>query len=501
LERSRVENLIENAPAWIPASADPLVTASVAIDTLCKRLTGAERLDDLRRKHDQVSATAPPSVTDSIDAILQAAADQLHAPALSDADLAVANALFVKAQAALDMLDDTDALAKQIAGNVAGVITRLEKFPATYYADLKDSLAGIFVIADPARGYGDAKNITRPMLFAIDHAVAAIHLALDYSMVRASIPLTPVDQVQQAAAPASAQATSADTAPPASASTAGPVAFAPKCDDLGEIARKRLLKRQCILIETLGTLCWRSLRSATLLVQEMREDTYQEDVLDEICKKGQAEIAFDTQKSRPFQPLFFTIKFKDSRFNDAAALQRLICHWTFPNDIDEYTWKVCHYFTGHEPMTTPPAEFQKTALTANEVPSSSLSSKGRSSSFGFSNKPIKKDVDLYASIRGQQPDEAREVPVPPLWRTIQIESAPASDRSRFWAEFLRFAIAFSVALAGLLSGALEQLNKLDIIPASIAIIGLGFGASSIKNLLTQSAAPQTPTPTPPAAKT
>jgi hypothetical protein len=59
-----------------------------------------------------------------------------------------------------------------------------------------------------------------------------------------------------------------------------------------------------------------------------------------------------------------------------------------------------------------------------------------------------------------------------------------------------FAIAFAVALAGLLSGALEQLTKLDIIPASIAIIGLGFSASAIKNLLTQSAAPQTPAPAP-----
>jgi hypothetical protein len=500
LERSRIANLIENAPAWIPASADPLVIASASINTLSKRLASAERLDDLRRKHDQISATAPPSVTDSIDAILQAAADQLHSSALSDADIAAANALFVKAQAALDMLDDTDALAKQIAGNVASVMTRIEKFPAKYYADLKDSLAGIFIFADPDRGYSDAKNITRPMLFAIDHGVAAIHLALDYSIVRASIPLIPVNQAQ-GAAPVSDQANNAGPVSPAGASPAPPVASALRCDNLGDTARKRLLKRQCALIENLGTLSWRALRNATLLVQEMREDTYEEDVLDEICKKGQAEITYDTQKTRPFQPVFFTIKFKDSRFNDASALERLICHWTFPNDINEYTWKVCHYFNGRENITTPPAEFKEMPPPANGASSTLPSLKTRSRLSGFSTQPIKKDVEIYATIRGQQTDEAREVPAPPLNRTIRIESAPTSERSRFWAEFLRFAIAFGVALAGLLSGALEQLNKLDFIPASIAIIGLGFGASSIKNLLTQSAAPQTPTPTPPTAKT
>ncbi len=194
IERNRIAILIDNAPAWIPASADPLVQAAASIDNLTKRLAGAERLDDLRRKHDQVSATAPPSVTDGIDANLQGAADQLHSIALSDTVLAAANGFFAKAQAGLDLLDNTDALAKQIAGNVALVMTRLEKFPPNYYADLKDSLPGVFIIADPTRGYNDAKNIVRPMLFAIDHGAAAIQLALDYAMVRASIPVRPVSQ-------------------------------------------------------------------------------------------------------------------------------------------------------------------------------------------------------------------------------------------------------------------------------------------------------------------
>jgi hypothetical protein len=499
LERSRIANLIDNAPAWIPASADPLQVASASIVTLSKRLAAAERLDDLRRKHDQVTANAPPSITDSIDVSLQSAADQLHSTALSDADLAAANNFLAKAQAALDMIEDTDALAKQIAGNVAVVMTRLQNFPPNYFADLRDSLPGVFIIADPSRGFSDAKNIVRPMFFAIDHGAAAIQLALDYAMLRASIPVTPAAQAQPPE-PQVADPAAGNPAPvaPAGAAPVSPAIAALQCGQLGQIVRQRLLKRQCILIELLGTLSWRALRDATLLVQEMREDTYEEDVLDEICKPGQAEIAFDTQKPRPFQPVFFNVKFNDARFNAANALQRLICHWTFPDGLDEYTWQVCHYFSGCEHGTVPPSEFRQTAsaqtgtsTTATGLTSQTGASRRSLRPFRFSTPLIDRDIDLYATIRGQQPDEARELPVPPLKKTIRIQSPPTTERSRFWAEILQFAIAFGVALAGLLSGALQQLDKLDIIPASIAIIGLGFGASAVKNLLTQSAAPQT----------
>ena len=47
-------------------------------------------------------------------------------------------------------------------------------------------------------------------------------------------------------------------------------------------------------------------------------------------------------------PVFFSITFKDSRFSGAAALQRMICHWSFPDGLQEYGWKVCHYFSGEK---------------------------------------------------------------------------------------------------------------------------------------------------------
>jgi hypothetical protein len=546
LERSRIADAIDSAPPWIPATADQVSQAATGITTLTKRLTAAERLDDLRRKHVLASATAPPSVTDGIDANLQAAADQLHSFALSDSDLAAANAFLAKAQAALDMLSDTEALAKQIAGNVSSLTARLAKFPPNYYADLKDALPGVWVIADPARGFDDAKNVTRLMLFAIDHGAAAIQLALDYAIVRASIPgrvpphitspgsdtpsasqptgpaspALPPDASRTAAMQSNALATQKDNTgqaslnqsaapadlqspanppPPKDAAPLVPAFTAEDCKALGQAPGERLLKRQCQLIELLGTLSWRALRDASLLVQEMREDIYEEDILEEIKKPGQAEITFDTQRTRPFSPVFFNITFRKARLNDAAAIQRLLCHWSFPDQLDESCWKVCHYFTGKEKTGgSPPIPISSARPPAEQAGTPPLQSHGAAQApnrrwyWPFSRKspkPVERDFTIYATIRGQLMQESEELPVPPLTRVIHLVPVVSENRARYAAEGLRFAIAFGVALAGLLSGALDQLNKLDFLPATIAIIGLGFTANSIKNLLTQSAAP------------
>ncbi len=72
-----------------------------------------------------------------------------------------------------------------------------------------------------------------------------------------------------------------------------------------------------------------------------------------------------------------------------------------------------------------------------------------------------------------------------LSTTVEIHRAERPSYSRALAEAVRFLIAFGVALAGLLSGALQQLEKLDFLPAMIAVLAIGFGADTIKNLFTQ----------------
>jgi hypothetical protein len=72
------------------------------------------------------------------------------------------------------------------------------------------------------------------------------------------------------------------------------------------------------------------------------------------------------------------------------------------------------------------------------------------------------------------------------------EPPRSGGADRNLAEGVRLGIALVIALIGLLAGAREQLTKLDLIPAAIAVFLLGFGADTIKNLISPK-----PTPKPP----
>ncbi|MBB6142183.1 hypothetical protein HNQ77_000121 [Silvibacterium bohemicum] len=409
LERKKIEILYQGISAIAPP--DSITQIAAAIDRLGKRLAAAEHLDELRRRFEEATTTAPPSVTEQIDLKLQSAAEHLHAFALPDEDLKSADDFMSEAEDCLAMLGDSAKLAAQVAASFAGLKLRLVSFPASYYADLMAALPGLFDILQ--RPFDDPKQIAPRMLFAIDHGVAAMQIALDYAMVRASV---------------------------ASANTMN-------CDEPGRDANARLTAHECQLVELLGTLCWRSLRTASNLVQQMREDVYEQDVLDEIDRPRQAEIVFDTQKARPYLPVYFSIAFKDRRFDGAAAIRQLVSRWDFPNDLHEDGWKVCHFFQGDE---SDPQQYGK--------------------------------VDIKVVIQGQHGTEPGKI----LESKLHIQSrVRKTGHARFRVEIMQFFIAFGVALAGLLSGALEQLTKLDFVPATVAIVALGFGADSVKNLLTQ----------------
>ncbi|HEV8493704.1 MAG TPA: hypothetical protein VGR76_15615, partial [Candidatus Angelobacter sp.] len=64
------------------------------------------------------------------------------------------------------------------------------------------------------------------------------------------------------------------------------------------------------------------------------------------------------------------------------------------------------------------------------------------------------------------------------WRKSRTGAGRMLDR-------LRLLLALVIALIGLLAGAKEQLLKLDVLPALVAIFLLGFGADQVKNLFTQ----------------
>jgi hypothetical protein len=435
LERAKIGIALNEVGPFALSSAERFEDVSVSIDRLAKRLTVAERLDELRRRFQDASATAPPSITDEIDKTLQAASNQLHSFSLPDEDVNAANIFLSKAEASLALLDDSDAQAKLIAANFKQLKDRVTTFPDTLYSDLKLALSGIFALLDFP--FDDPAKIVRPMFFAIDHAIAAIHATLDYAMVRVAIPV-------------------------ATPSIGG---------DPGKASRERLQEHEPELLGMLGTLSWKSLRAATTLVQEMREDIYEIDVLTEIGKmrengERRVRVEFDTQKARPYLPVYFSISFDDPRFCGAAALNRLAFKWSFPGDLSEDGSRVCHYFLGDEPLENGSEAIEPQHKKSRKKP--------------FKLKDSRK-VKIAVAVQSHKNLDAADT----IEGILEIQPPKPHQATRAFAEAVRFLIAFGVALAGLEAGALDQLGKLDFFPATLAVVALGFGADSVKNLLTQ----------------
>ncbi len=436
LERTKIGIELNEVGPFALSSTEKFEDVAVAIDRLAKRLTVAERLDELRRRFEDASASAPPSITDDIDRTLQSASNQLHSLNLPDDDVNAANLLLSKAEASLALLDDSVAQAKLIATNFTQLKDRLKSFPVPYYSDLMLALPGIFDVLQAP--FDDPANIVRPMFFAIDHAIAATHAALDYAMVRVSMP----------------------------------TGSSSNCGDPGKTSRERLLEHECELIDLLGTLSWKSLRAATTLVQEMREDIYEADVMAEIEKVREdgakrVRVVFDTLKARPYLPVYFSVAFDNPRFCGAAALGKLGFKWGFPGGLSEEGSRVCHYFLGDEPLEHDP------------IAGDTQHKKLRRTRFLKKNE---RKVKIVVAVQSHKNLEAAHT----IEGLLEIQPLKPNESSRAFAEAVRFLIAFGVALAGLEAGALNQLAKLDFFPATLAVVALGFGADSIKNLLTQS---------------
>jgi hypothetical protein len=73
-----------------------------------------------------------------------------------------------------------------------------------------------------------------------------------------------------------------------------------------------------------------------------------------------------------------------------------------------------------------------------------------------------------------------------LTRVVQVRPTTVGSYvdDRAWTEALKLAAALLIAVFGLVAGARDQLLKLDILPGLVAVFLVGFGADTIKSLLT-----------------
>ncbi len=409
LERNRLLKLLASSNALATDTSDIFQQVDAGIAALTTRVNVAQRLDELRNRFDRESLSCPTSISDKIDQSLQKAADQVRTHILTDKMVASTNLSLDEAEQTLNTLNDENALLQDIASRHKELLARAAAFQAADLVALSQALPGIFSILSQV--YDDTHPILPTNLLQVDDSIARVNTALDYVYVRAT---TTDPNIQS-----------------------------------------RLNMKNGTLVQFLGTRDWRSLRAARDLVEQMRQNIYPEDLIEDLRAK-QARVTLDQQVARPYSPLEICICFFRHAYNQAKALEQLSCAWTFGDGLGEKGWAVCHFYQESAKKTITAV----IPLTVTALPSAPLVAAGATPAPPPANATFSEDI------------------------LVEATRSSFARQERFAIGF-RFAIAFFFALVALISGAQDQLAKLDILPALIAVFLLGFGADTVKNILVQ----------------
>jgi len=193
------------------------------------------------------------------------------------------------------------------------------------------------------------------------------------------------------------------------------------------------------LVEYLIPDTFDSLRVATLVATEMRQDVYTDALQGAL---GELRVEHEPPVVTATQPVRLQLRFDRQLLNEAAARQEWTVRWNFGDGSGEETgWEVWHVF---------PAAGTKTA-TATIV--------------DLTGKAIQ--------------------PAPP-GKTINVQSAEPPNKlfgPENALELGRMCVVLLIALLGLMTAAQQKVQSLSFFEAVGAVIALGFGADTIKNLV------------------
>jgi hypothetical protein len=195
---------------------------------------------------------------------------------------------------------------------------------------------------------------------------------------------------------------------------------------------------------------WSSLEHARQFRRQFEANVFAAQI-EAALKKQEFSINISpTLKPRRNERVLMEILLKNSDLNQSYAKyakNEFQCEWNFTGVGIEKGWKIAHYFR-KDAETSFTIRFQN----------------AKGDSIIFDNGS---DFLLIPKFELQRNDEERH------------------HESRM-TEFIKFTIAFVIAIIALFSGAKEQIFKLDTVSGMIAVFLLGFGADAIKNYLTKS---------------
>jgi hypothetical protein len=214
---------------------------------------------------------------------------------------------------------------------------------------------------------------------------------------------------------------------------------------------------------------WEQLGIARNLLQQMRQGHFADDISSAITSKKVA-VKCDRLLIRQYEPCEFWIEWPPELSNASARLE-WTCKWEFSNKNEqtlfEEGWQITHYFQRSEPYELKVTLIKNSDRTTVQV-----------------------DPTAVPAISVQEEKRRRWSRILRALIHLDLTEARAEwKKSRTGAirvlELLWLVLALFLALIGMIAGAKEQILKLDVVPAMIAIFLVGFGADQVKTLLTK----------------
>jgi hypothetical protein len=219
---------------------------------------------------------------------------------------------------------------------------------------------------------------------------------------------------------------------------------------------------------------YEALRSADLLLREMKDDIYPERIEKAIREsaasspKRELAIEFDPPVVYENAPVDLSVRCYDPVLEGSAAREEFVVRWDFEDGLHGEGWSTSHYFL-----------FRKGKPGWLERGRVSLMS---GSQFSKPNRDF--NISAQFMDRSGSPlmlDDSRPLTINGHLTLHESELLNSRDRTKV--ETIQLLVALGVAALGLISGAETEISKMDLIPSLIAIFLLGFGADSMKRLL------------------
>jgi hypothetical protein len=200
----------------------------------------------------------------------------------------------------------------------------------------------------------------------------------------------------------------------------------------------------------------RTLEEARVLLREAEQGIFVLHLVQQI-KLRKCTVRAQPHSIGTYDPVQFGFVFYEDKFNDAVARDKLDCLWKFEGSEGTRTedcWNPAQFFAK--------SGEKKVSVQILNGPDNCMQDSGNDETTAFN---------------------------------LKLEVTEARDhamRQRVALEGLQLTIALAVTLGALLSGAHDQLQKLDPLTAMAAIVALGFGADTVKNLVSRRPASAAP---------